>query len=459
MTALRLVVVGGSDAGISAALSAAEACPGAEVSVLLADAFPNYSICGLPFWLSGEVAHWRALAHRSEADLIAGGMRLFPGQRATAVLAGEKVVVARGPDGETRFPYDRCILATGARSERPKAIAGLDAPGVFFLRFMDDGLALEAYLRERAPKRAVIIGAGYIGLEMADALTRRGLSVTLAGRARTLLKTVDPAFGAHIGAALAAHGVRVATGVSVDAVAPGADGLAVTGADGFRATADLVLVAVGARPEAALAASAGVALGPTGAIAVGRDMATSLPDVFAAGDCVETWHRLLARPVYLPLGSTAHKQGQVAGINAAGGRAQFAGTLGTQVVKVFDLAVARTGLLQAEAEAAGFDALTVQTECLDHKGYYPGAQPCIIRVTGDRDSGRLLGAQILGHFQSQVAKRVDVFATALFHGMRVEELLQLDLSYTPPLGSPWDPVQRSAGDWSRERDKPQGAIS
>ena len=453
----RLVVVGGSDAGISAALSAGEACPGAEVSVLLADAFPNYSICGLPFLHSGEVAHWRDLAHRTEADLTGSGMRLFPEHAVTAVLAGEKVVVARGPEGERRFPYDRLVLATGARSERPKSIAGLDAPGVFFLRFMGDGLALETYLRERAPKRAVIIGAGYIGLEMADALTRRGLAVTLAGRAGTLLKTVDPAFGARLGTALAGHGLRLATGVSVNAIAPGARGLVVTGADGFRAEADLVLVAAGARPETALAAAAGIALGPSGAIAVDRAMATSLPDVFAAGDCVETWHRLLDRPVYLPLGTTAHKQGHVAGANAVGGRQRYAGTLGTQVVKIFDLAVARTGLLQAEAEAAGFDALTVETECLDHKGYYPGAHPCSIRVTGDRDSGRLLGAQILGHFQSQVAKRVDVFATALFHGMRVEELLQLDLSYTPPLGSPWDPVQVSAKDWSRQRNMNKGA--
>lgn len=451
----RLVIIGGSDAGISASLRARELCPEAEVAVLLADAFPNYSICGLPFLLSGEVSHWRDLAHRAEADLLAQGVGLLPNHVATAILAQEKVVVASGPHGEARFPYDRLILATGARARRPGSIQGLDAPGVFSLRFMGDGLAIEGFLRERAPKRAVIVGGGYIGMEMADALTRRGLHVTVAGHARTVLKTVDPAFGERIASELARHGVRVATGVAVAAIVPEEEGLIVTGVGDFRASADLVLVAAGAEPAVSLA-DVGIARGLAGAITVDRGMRTSLPDVFAAGDCVETWHRLLGRPVYLPLGTTAHKQGRVAGANAVGGREEYAGTLGTQVVKIFDLAAARTGLGQDEAVAEGFSALTVQTEGLDHKGYYPGARSCSIRVTGDLDSGRLLGAQILGHWQGQVAKRIDIFATALFHGMRVEELSELDLSYTPPLGSPFDPVQTSAQEWVRARNNAKG---
>ena len=179
-------------------------------------------------------------------------------------------------------------------------------------------------------------------------------------------------------------------------------------------------------------------------------MRTNLPDVLAAGDCVETWHRLLGQPAYLPLGTTAHKQGRVAGETAIGGTPEFAGSLGTQVVKVFDLAVARTGLRDHEAQAAGFDAVTVGSVEFDHKAYYPGAHRLHLRITGDRRTGRLLGAQLLGDQRAQVAKRIDIPATALFHHMTVDGLSQLDLSYTPPFGSPWDAVQLAAQTWTHQ---------
>ena len=190
--------------------------------------------------------------------------------------------------------------------------------------------------------------------------------------------------------------------------------------------------------------------GEKGAIRVDRRMRTNVADVFAAGDCVETWHRLLQSSTYFPLGTTAHKQGRVAGENAVGGDRLFEGSLGTQVVKVFDLAIARTGLRDHEAKRAGFDPLTVETEAWDHKAYYPGAQQLHIRVTGDRRSGQLLGAQILGHWQAE-AKRIDVYAAALFAGLSVDAINDLDLSYTPPLGSPWDAVQLSAQTWTAAR--------
>src|SRR5258708_34371775 len=185
-------------------------------------------------------------------------------------------------------------------------------------------------------------------------------------------------------------------------------------------------------------------------------METAVPDIYAAGDCVETWHRLLNAPTYLPLGTTAHKQGRIAGENAVGGHREFAGTLGTQVVKVFELVVARTRLRANEAVQADFDPLTVETTSWDHKVYYPGAHEMHIRVTGDRKTGRLLGAQMVGHYQSEVAKRIDVFATALFHGMRVDDLNELDLSYTPPVSSPWDPVQTRAQAWVEQAQVGEG---
>jgi NADPH-dependent 2,4-dienoyl-CoA reductase/sulfur reductase-like enzyme len=208
-----------------------------------------------------------------------------------------------------------------------------------------------------------------------------------------------------------------------------------------------------------VAREAGIVTGERGAIRVGRAMDTNVADIFAAGDCVETWHRLLERPMYLPLGTTAHKQGRVAGENAVGGRRLFEGSLGTQVVKVFDLAVAGTGLLGDAARAAGYDPLAVESVVPDHKAYYPGAHDLRVRIIGDRGTGRLLGAQMLGHWRAEVAKRIDICAIALFHRMLVDELNDLDLSYTPPVSSPWDPVQVGAQAWIQMQRRQVGAAA
>jgi NADPH-dependent 2,4-dienoyl-CoA reductase/sulfur reductase-like enzyme len=437
-----LLIIGGSDAGISAALRAREVDPGTRVIVVVADEFPNYSICGLPFFLSGETPDWRDLAHRKTADLERAGMTLKLNHRALSIDA----VRIAGPDGdEEDLPCDRLVVGTGAVSTRPD-LPGLDLPGVFFLRWMQDAFALRERL-DAGPRNALIVGGGYIGLEMADALTRRGMEVTLVEAAPAPLTTVDVELGEVVGRALEDEGVEVICGTGVEAIEPSGDRLRVRGNGGLEKKTDLVLVVTGSRPETRLAETAGVTLGEGGAIRVNRRMETGVDGIWAAGDCVETWHRIMEKHIWLPLGTTAHKQGRVAGENAVGGRAEFAGSLGTQVVKVFDLVAARTGLRHDEAARAGFDPRTVETAVDDHKAYYPGAGQLRIRVTGDKVSGRLLGAQILGPYGSEISKRIDVFAAALFHGMRVEELLQLDLSYTPPLSSPWDPVQMGAQAW------------
>jgi NADPH-dependent 2,4-dienoyl-CoA reductase/sulfur reductase-like enzyme len=444
----HLLIIGASDAGISAALRAREVDPALEVTVLAADEYPNYSICGLPFYVSGEVPDWQDLAHRTTEDLERTGMRLLLRHVARSIDPAARTVVAVDGEGrERRLAYDRLVVATGAESATSD-IAGLDLPGVFTLRFMEEGLVLRQHIEAHGPAEVVIVGGGYIGMEMADALTRRGLAVTLIEHGASVLKTVDPDFGGVLGGELERHDVRVITGMDVQAVQAREGRLVVRGDRGFT-KADMVLVATGVRPATALARAAGVATGVHGALRVDRHMATNVPHVYAAGDCVETWHRLLERPVYLPLGTTAHKQGRVAGENGAGGEGTYAGTLGTQVVKVFGIVVARTGLRDEEARAGGFDPLTVEWTAWDHKAYYPGARELRLRVTGDRGSGRLLGAQLMGLHGSEVAKRVDVFATALFHGMTVEALNDLDLSYTPPLSSPWDPVQMAAQAWQR----------
>ena len=328
------------------------------------------------------------------------------------------------------------------------------------LHSMGDTFAVMRTLEETAPATAVIVGAGYIGLEMADALSIRGLQVIQMEQLPEVLPTVDPALGALVHGQLAVRGVEVLTGTTVRQITrtsseAGRLQVEATAADGSAVTrlAGMVLVVVGVRPDTSLAASTGATLGVRGAIAVDRGMRTNLPDVFAAGDCVVTYHRLLGE-TYVPLGTTAHKQGRVAGENALGGTREFAGSLGTQVVKIFDQAAARTGLRDHEAAAAGYDPVTVQSEADDHKAYYPGSHRITMRFTGDRTTGRLLGVQLFGHRHAEIAKRIDIAATAIFHSMTVDGLSDLDLSYTPPLGSPWDAIQMGAHAWLREASHP-----
>jgi NADPH-dependent 2,4-dienoyl-CoA reductase/sulfur reductase-like enzyme len=450
---MHLLIIGGSDAGISAALRARELAPTVDTTVVVADAYPNYSICGIPYHLSGEVPDWHALAHRTRADLEATGMQLLLEHTAVAVDPGAHTVLVTDRHGSThQLPYDRLMIGTGAVPMQPR-IAGLTtlgpADGVHLLHTMDDTFALAASLTRRSVRTAVIVGAGYIGLEMVEALVQRGLQVTVVEQLPQVLATVDPALAAHVAAELTSHGVEVVLDTLVQAIERDGEALLVRGANGFQRRAGVVLVVVGVRPDTALATAAGVTTGSKGALAVNRRMETNLPDVFAAGDCVETYHHLLGATTYLPLGTTAHKQGRVAGENAVGGDREFAGSLGTQVVKVFGLHVARTGLRDHEARAAGFTPLTTAAVADDHKAYYPGAQPIAMHWTGDTSSGRLLGVQLAGRSESQVAKRIDVTATALFHGMTVEAVSDLDLSYTPPLGSPWDALQLGAQAWVR----------
>jgi NADPH-dependent 2,4-dienoyl-CoA reductase/sulfur reductase-like enzyme len=347
--------------------------------------------------------------------------------------------------------YDKLVIATGATSIRPP-ILGLDLPGVFLLRWAGDALAFDEYLTIRAPKHIIIVGGGYIGLEMAEAMRGRKIEVTIVEMAPTVMATVDADLGQKVGVELERNGVRLVMNQTVSSISQDGERLRIEGDGAFSCTADMILVAVGARPETKLAMAAGVAPGFKGAIKVNRRMETNVPAIFAAGDCAETWHRITRSDSYLPLGTTSHKQGRIAGENAVGGNRNFEGSLGTQSVRLFDYVVARTGFHDRDARKGGFDPVSIDATVWDHKVYYPGAKNMVVRVTGDRNSGHLLGAQIIGHYGTEVSKRIDIFATAIHHGMRVEEINDLDLSYTPPLSSPWDPVQMAAQVWTSRRN-------
>jgi NADPH-dependent 2,4-dienoyl-CoA reductase/sulfur reductase-like enzyme len=463
----NIIAIGGSDAGISAALRIRELDPTTTVTVVVADAYPNFSICGIPYYVSGEVTHWTNLAHRTAADLAATGMHVLTDTQATRINPDAHTLDVLNPDGTPgQLAYDALIVGTGAHSTHPP-ITGLTGPGalgpddgVHFLHSMGDTFAIMESLQHRNPRTAVIIGAGYIGLEMAEALTMRGIQVTQIEALPEVLPTVEAELGALVSAELQRQGVEVLTDTAVTAItATDTGALTVTAqhhGEPLHRTVDFVLVVVGVRPDTGLATDAGIELGAKGAIAVDDTMRTNLPDVFAAGDCVHTHHRLLGL-TWLPLGTTAHKQGRIAGENAIGGDTHYAGSLGTQVVKVFDLIAARTGLREHEATAAarGWTPVSTTSQPDDHKAYYPGATPIHIRITGDQPTGRLLGAQLVGHRNAEIAKRVDTYAVALFHNMTVENLNDLDLSYTPPLGSPWDATQIAAQTWvhqHRRRD-------
>lgn len=401
---------------------------------------------------------WQSLAHRTHADLEATGMQLRLDTLATSIdVAGQQLTVRDANGQESTIAYDELMVGTGA-SPSTAGIAGIGPDGlgpddgVHVLHSMGDTFALERYLDEHQPETAIIVGAGYVGLEMAEALTVRGLRVTQLQRGPEVLSTLDPELGALVHDELTRHGVDVVTGARVEGITRDSTGLTVTGfqdGNGFTRTADLVLVVVGVRPNTSLLTDAGASTGAGGAVMVDEQMRTGLPHVWAAGDGVVTHHRLLG-VTYLPLGTTAHKQGRVAGENAIGGDARFAGSLGTQVVKVFDLVAARTGFRDYEAIAAGYTPHSGTAIADDHKAYYPGAKPLSIRITGDTDKGLLLGAQLVGARGAEIAKRVDTYAVALHHGMTVDAMSDLDLSYTPPLGSPWDAVQVATQAWSRE---------
>jgi len=476
---MHLLTIGGSDGGIAAALRARQLDPDVDITVMLADAYPNFSICGIPYHISGEVPDWRLLAHRTKTEIEALGIRLLTDTTACSIDIADHRVTATTSDahpaspagthpradaeGDLHVTYDKLVIATGAIPVRPP-IAGLDhfgpGDGVHLLHTMGDTHAIMATLAERRVSSAIIVGAGYIGLEMAEALTARGIAVTQVEALPQVLPTVDPELGGLVAQQLVDHGVDVRTSTRITSVTadPRGCGITVGGrhsgtGDSFERTVDMVLVVTGVAPDTTLATAAGATVAGNGAIAVDQYMRTNLPDVYAAGDCAVTHHVLLGQ-TYLPLGTTAHKQGRVAGEHAVGGDRPFAGSLGTQVVKVFDLVAARTGLRDHEARTAGYQPATVGSTADDHKAYYPGVQTVHVRTTADTATRQLLGVQMVGAIATAVHKRIDTAATAIFGRLDVDQLSDLDLSYTPPLGSPWDVLQAAAQQWDATTGSP-----
>ncbi|GAA1841665.1 FAD-dependent oxidoreductase [Asanoa iriomotensis] len=441
----RLVVIGGDAAGMSAASQARRRRPAEELSIVAFERgrFTSYSACGIPYWVGGLVD--------DRDDLIARPPEVFRDDYEIDVrtrhevvdidLDRREVVAVALDEGrrEVREPFDQLVYATGAVPVQPPwATSGVT--GVFGVQTLDDGDALHAWLdRDPAPKRAVVVGGGYIGVEMAEAMVNRGLAVTLVERGPQPMSTVDPDMGALVTDRLSGLGIDVRTGLAVTGLDHRDGVVAAVVTDSEPIPADIVVLGLGIKPNTTLARTARLPLGPTGGVRVDLRMrVVGLPGVWAAGDCVESVHRVSGQPVHIPLGTHANKQGRVAGINIGGGYATFPGVIGTAVTRVCDLEVARTGLLSTEADAAGFSFVTATVESTNRAGYFPGADFMTIKLLAERGTGRLLGAQIVG--KSEAAKRIDALAVALWNNMTVEEMVGLDLGYAPPYAPVWDPV-------------------
>jgi NADPH-dependent 2,4-dienoyl-CoA reductase/sulfur reductase-like enzyme len=435
----RLVVIGGVAAGMSAAAKAKRTNRDLEVVVYERGAYISYGACGMPYLIAGDIPDYRELIVRTPEQMARSGVQVQIHYEVTAVDASAQTVTVQNlqDDREVITRFDKLVIATGARPTW-SPVPGSSLDGVFGLRSLESGRMVKRYLQEHIPKRAIVVGGGYIGVEMAETFQRLGLDVTMIIRSGKVMRTtIDDDLREVVHAELDKHGVAMVQDTPVAFEGDeGRVGAVVT--EKARYPCDVVMLGLGAQPNVEIAQSAGVALGPTGAIATDEMMCTNLPGIYAAGDCAEAYHLLTHQPAYIPLGSTANKQGRIAGENAAGGRATFGGVVGTMVVRCFDLAVAATGLTADRARAEGYEVQETLIKANDITHYFPGVADIHVKLIVDEDSNRLLGGQIVG--QKGVAKRVDVLATALYNRMTIDDLRRLDLSYAPPFAPVWDPI-------------------
>jgi NADPH-dependent 2,4-dienoyl-CoA reductase/sulfur reductase-like enzyme len=441
---VKLVVIGGDAAGMSAASQARKRLGEDDLRIVVFERghFTSYSACGIPYWIGGSVSDQEALIARSPEAHRKNAIDVRMRHEVVGIDLDRREVVAHDlADGsEVRESFDHLMYATGASPVTPDW-ARVRGEGVFGVQTLDDGAAIHAWLdRKPQPKRAVVIGSGYVGVEMAEAMVQRGLEVTLLEKSSYPMgKTIDPDVGAMVQKAIRELGIEIQTDTHVEGIETedGKVRAVVTPAGSL--PADVVVLGLGVRPNTALAEKAGLPVGKTGGVITDLRMRVAGMDrVWAAGDCVETRHRITGQPVHVPLGTHANKQGRVAGINIGGGYATFPGVIGTAATKVCDLEVARTGLTEREAEHAGYAYVTASVESTSRAGYYPGAATMTVKLIAERRTGLLLGAQIFGRVEA--AKRIDALAVAVWNRMTVEEMTGLDLSYAPPFAPVWDPV-------------------
>ena len=435
----KILIIGGNAAGLTAASRARRLDPRLNITVLEKSPYISYSTCGIPYYFAGMTTADELVSYTPESFERERGIKVHNHTCVNEIVPSRKRVFATRTDtGEhAEFSYERLLIATGVKPKLPD-IPGTDLRNVFTIIDLQDAIRINEALSRT--QRVAIVGAGYVGLEVAECLQTLGKTVHLLERQPQVLPGIDRDMAQIIEYEVQRFGVRLSVGSRVLALV-GSDGhvTGVKAASGLGIEpADMVLLDTGVVPNVDLAREAGIQTGVTGAISVNSHMETNVPGIFAAGNCAETYCSIRQRPILHYIGTVAAKQGRIAGENIAARRTKFLGAIGTTVLKVFDLAVARTGLSSEQAAADSIPVVSARIEALDRAAYYPTARKIWVKLIANRESRRLVGAQVVGY--GEASKRIDVAATAITAGMRVDDLAQVDLAYSPPYGNLWDPL-------------------
>ena len=437
---MKVVIVGGVAGGATAAARIRRLDEQAEIVVFERSGYISYANCGLPYYIGGVITDKEELTLQTPESFFARfrvDMRVH--HEVTAIHPERKAVTVKNLETGEEFEalYDKLLLSPGAKPTQPR-LPGMGMPQLFTLRTVEDTFAIREYIDTHRPKSAVLAGGGFIGLELAENLRALGMEVTIVQRPRQLMSPFDADMAALIHAEMRRHGVKLALGHTVEGFAEKAGGVDVLLAGEAPLHADMVVMAIGVTPDTALAREAGLELGLKGSIAVNDRMETSAADIYAVGDAVQVKHFVTGEDALIALAGPANKQGRIAADNICGGDSRYTGSQGSSVLKVFDLTAAVTGLTEAAAAKAGIEADSVVLSPMSHAGYYPGGRVMTMKVVFEKQTYRLLGAQIIGY--EGVDKRIDVLATAIRAGMKATELKDLDLAYAPPYSSAKDPV-------------------
>lgn len=443
---MKVLIIGGNAAGMSAASAVRRLSKESEIVVLEKDAYISYASCSLPYYISDDVKSVEKLfaLTADEARRERGiDVRLF--KEATEIdIEGKRVIAKDVKSGFLEsYDFDKLVIATGASPIIPN-FEGVNLKGIFTIRNINDGIAIKNFISDRRPKEAVIVGGGYIGLEMSESLRKRGLNVTVVEKMDRLLGTMEKEVSEKVESVLQKEGVTVMKNVSVKAFYGKEGYVRSVALDSNEIPCDIVILSIGVRPNSDLAKRAGIELGVAESIRIDNFMRTNYEDVYACGDCAEAIHLVTGKRVYIPLGTTANRQGRIAGENVAGKKTEFKGVLGTAMTKVFELEVARTGLSSIEAEREKMDFVKVTIEGSSRSKAYPSGKPILVTYIVERSSGMLLGAQLVG--EEGVALRVDTVASCIYNRMTVYDVASIDLGYAPPFATVWDPILIAANE-------------
>lgn len=432
-----LLVIGGVAAGMSAASQARRVDKNMSIGVFEKSEYVSYAACGMPYFIGEHIDDYTKLIAIDKDDFIKKrGIDIVTLAEVEHVDFSSKKVIINIGESTSEYGYDKLVIATGARPFYPN-FAGIDLPGVFMLRNLNDGLRIKEFIQKNFPRSGVIIGGGFIGLEMAETLRELGIACTIVERMDSVAMTMDPEIREKITLKLKEFDVAIRTGAEVEKITAVENRLTVSVKGGGSIETDFIIASVGVVPNTAFVKDTGLGMTDRGAIVINEKSETNIPGVYAAGDCATVKHLITGKDTYMPMGTTANKQGRVAGLQAAGVSDEvFRGIVGTQLVKVFDLEVAKTGFNEHDAEQAGIPVESASATWHDIAGYCPAAENIFVKLFINKDTRELIGGQTLG--RQNAAQRINVVAAAITSRMKLGDFAYLDLGYAPPFAPVWD---------------------